>query len=168
MLTFESSVNHGRGTIARLLRLSYAAAIPTNPSYWEKEQEKWMKYDRDVFENPDTVGRCTFVSVVGDVVVGCGSFDPRGGPDFAVIGHNCILPDYRGRGFGRRQVEEICERLRSIRIGKALVSTGDHPFFIPAQKMYLSCGFSETGRKSGGGTSDPPFRLIEYEKNLSD
>ena len=168
MLAFESPANHGRGTIARLLRLSYAAAFPTNPSYWKEEEEKWVEFDRDVFDDPDTLGRCAFVSMLEDIVVGFGSFDPRRGPEFGVVGHNCILPDYRRRGFATRQIEEICARLRSMGIGKALVSTGDHPFFVPAQKMYLSCGFKETGRKIGGGNSDPPFRLIEYEKKLSE
>jgi hypothetical protein len=41
-------------------------------------------------------------------------------------------------------------------------STLEHPFFIPAQQMYLSCGFQETKRIPWDG--NPDIKKIEYEK----
>ncbi len=41
------------------------------------------------------------------------------------------------------------------------MTTGDHPFFRPAQRMYQACGFQEVGR----GCRDPRTTLpmIDYE-----
>jgi hypothetical protein len=49
---------------------------------------------------------------------------------------------------------------------KASVSTGDHRFYIPAQRMYLACGFREIRRNVEWIRPNPHFKMIEYEKEL--
>ena len=147
--------------VASLLRRSYAELIAAEPEFWRSEIENWEQSDRNVFENPDTVGACTFLSWAGPVLVGLGSFDPRPRPAYGLIGHNCILPDFRGRGFGKQQISEILRRLTAIGVQAVRVSTNDHPFFIPAQRMYLACGFREVKRVHW--EHDPKRNMIHYE-----
>ena len=150
---------HKPGTLLALLTKSYAALIGSAPERWEHELEKWRDYDREAFENPETVGACVFITHLDGLVIGFGSWDPRRWPETGVVGHNCILPGFRARGHGKRQIREILGRFRSAKFKKAEVSTGEHPFYIPAQRMYKACGFIETGRKAG----HLGFRMIEYE-----
>jgi GNAT superfamily N-acetyltransferase len=166
MITFSSPLTYGPGIILRLLKESYAEMISMDPSFWKREEQFWAKYDHDVFQNPDSIGTCTFVSLIGKTVIGMGSFDPRQCPDHGIIGHNCVLPLYRGKGYGKKQIEEICSQLRIRGCTKASVSTGDHRFYIPAQRMYLACGFREIRRNVEWIRPNPHFKMIEYEKEL--
>lgn len=164
MLAFTHPNEHGRGIISDLLKKSYAEIASIDPSYWRNEEKEWAEFDREVFENPDTVGECVFISMFENTVVGLGSFDPRQSPEYGIVGHNCILPEFRGQGFGKQQIEEICARLRQIGCKRVVASTSDHPFFVPAQKMYVSCGFEETRRNIDGPRPSHQFKMIEYER----
>ena len=137
IITFTPITEHEPGIIFSLLSQSYA------PIWNDKLEETMRKFDREVFENPDTVGACTFITYLDGRAIGMASYDPRGGPESAIIGHNCILPDYQGRGFGCRQIAEIIRCLKARHFVKVTVTTSDHPFFIPAQKMYQACGFQQ-------------------------
>jgi GNAT superfamily N-acetyltransferase len=163
-LTYTSPFERGRGVIAGLLKRSYAGLIASDPEHWKSEEDNWEQADRSVFDNPDTVGVCTFLSWVDTDVVGFFSFDPRPRPLYALIGHNCILPEFRGRGFGKQQILEILRRFRETGIRLAKVSTNDHPFFVPAQRMYISCGFQEVMRVPWD--RDPKHNLIHYETKI--
>ncbi|UCG91232.1 MAG: GNAT family N-acetyltransferase, partial [candidate division WOR-3 bacterium] len=77
---------------------------------------------------------------------------------------NCILPDYRRQGFGRLQILEMLNRFKSMNFRKVKATTGSVSFFVPAQRMYLSCGFHEVRRASH--KLIPNFELIYYEKKL--
>lgn len=153
-----------RGTLAALLTESYADLLRAEPAIWEPEKTQWERFDREVFENPDTVGRCVFLTRVGGNLVGFGSYDPRPGPAAGIVGHHCIRPPYRRRGYGKRQIEEILCRFRLLGIRAALVTTTEHPFFTPAQWTYVSCGFVEVSRFAG--ESGIPHRVIEYRREL--
>jgi GNAT superfamily N-acetyltransferase len=164
MLAFTPITQHKPGLIASLLLQSYAEILSIEKQYWPQEEENWLRFDREVFENPNTIGRCVFITSWEDLAIGLGSFDPRPKPEFGIIGHNCIVPQFRGHGYGKQQVLEILNRLRWLGIKRAVASTSEHPFFRLAQKMYLSCGLEESKRYVGG--PDPRYRLIEYSKNL--
>ena len=105
-----------------------------------------------------------FLSWSGDQVVGFASYDPRQRPQSGLVGHNCILPEFHGQGFGRQQIREIVRRFRAMGIRMARASTAENPFFVPAQAMYTACGFRETGRHPWEG--DPSHDVIEYEMRL--
>jgi len=81
-----------RGAISRLLLESYQGA----PEIIEHEQTSWKEFDDFIHDNPETAGRAGFVSLYGEEAVGFMSWDPRGFPEYAVIGHNCVLPAYHG------------------------------------------------------------------------
>ncbi|MEN6369759.1 MAG: GNAT family N-acetyltransferase [Thermotogota bacterium] len=151
------------GTIAGLLRASYTDLLKLDPR-WGDEATNWGEYDRDVFANPGTVGACLFLTRLGGRVVGFASWDPRQRPSYGIVGHNCILPPFRGRGLGRRQIEEVLRRFEALKIRAARVSTIDHWFFVPAQRMYVACGFREVRRVAWD--RDPSLTVIEYEKDI--
>lgn len=164
ILQFSSINNQEPGILASLLLQSYAVLIKSDPVHWKPEENKWIDFDRDAFGNLETVGACVFLSWHGREIIGFGSFDPRQRPEFGIIGHNCILPKFRGQGFGKQQVIEILKRLIGLGIKTAKVTTNDHSFFIPAQRMYVSCGFKETGREPW--PNDPNQSVIHYQKRI--
>ncbi len=153
------------GVITGLLRAAYAELLDEDPR-WRREAERWDEYDRDVFAYRATVGSCLFLTSIGERIAGFGSWDPRGRPEYAIIGHNCIVPEFRGRGLGRLQVEEILRRFREMGVETARVSTGEHPFFIPAQRMYRAIGFQEVRRI--GPEPGMEYGIVEYAKKLGD
>lgn len=94
-----------------------------------EETEKWLQFDQDVFNNLETIGQCVFITCLDEVEIGFASFNPRPRTDFGIICHNCVLPSFQRDGVGKRQVVEILERFRKMRIKQARVVTSDHPFF---------------------------------------
>jgi GNAT superfamily N-acetyltransferase len=164
-LTFMSPLEYERGRIAHLLKESYGELVLQNPKIWKQEEIKWDEFDKEIFEYADSVGNCVFLTLLGEQVVGFGSYDPRGRPDFGIIGHNCILPEFRGQGYGKQQILEIIRRFQSLGIRRAKASTGSQLFFVPARRMYLSCGFIEVGRRPWD--VDPSQEVIEFEKRIA-
>jgi GNAT superfamily N-acetyltransferase len=161
---FTTPLDQERGTIVSLLKRSYADVAKSDPSLWETEQMIWERYDHDVFGQPQTVGACIFLTRLDGHIVGFGSWDPRQRPRFGIVGHNCILPEFRGRGLGKQQIQEILRRFRKMAVETARAITSDHFFFVPAQRMYAACGFREVRRIPWD--RDPRQRVIEYEKKI--
>ena len=161
---FATIFDQKPGSIATMLRACYAPLL-TRDSQWESEQEKWEEYDRQIFRHLKTVGACIFLTRFDGHVAGFGSWDPRQRPAFGIVGHNCILPEFRGNGLGKQQIQEILRRFHRLGIKTAKASTLDHSFFIPAQRMYAACGFREVRRIPW--MRDPRRTTIEYEKDLS-
>ncbi len=158
MLKFEPITKYEKGFVFSLLSQSFA-------KLWNNElEEKIKRFVKEVFGKPDTVGACTFISTLDGKPVGMASWDPRQGPELGIIGYNCILPEYQSRGFGKAQIKEVLRRLKEQGFKKAFVTTGKHPFFEPAEKMYLACGFKETKRYSEG--RDLRYGSIDYEIRL--
>jgi len=164
MLTFKSIFDYQPGILAEIIHKSYAEIVNSSPEYWLKESEKWDEFDKESFESPETVGKCVFVTCLDNFSIGLGSFDPRQAPEFGIVGQNCILPEYRGRGFGKQQLLEILRRFKEQKFAKVRATTNEHPFFVPAQNMYLSVGFKETKRFVDG--PDPRYKMIEFEREL--
>ena len=158
-LCFDSIREHSPGVIADLLRRSHAELLDADPEHWSGEALDWVQYDRDAFVDPDTVGACIFITCLGREPIGLGSWEPRGNGR-GQVGHNCIVPEHRGHGYGTHQLREIVHRMQRQGLGDIRVTTCEHPFFLPARRMYQSCGFLETGRRDG--RPDPDWRLVDY------
>jgi len=121
-----------------------------------------LKFNNDCFENPNSIGSCVFLSYFNNELVGFASYDPRNIPEFGIVGQNCILPQYRGRGFGKLQIAEILRIFKEKGARKVKVTTGQVSFHIPSQKMYESLGFIEVAR----GAGDDGYLTIDYEVQL--
>ncbi len=166
MLEFKSFCQFQRGLITSLLSQSYQDYFADDPKCESPWRRSWEEYDQAVFQHLDTVGACGFVTCLNDKVIGFASWDPRQFPDYGIIGHNCILPAFRGNAYGKRQIIEILKIFKRRGFKKARVTTGEHPFFVPAQRMYQSCGFREVSR--GFGDPHSRFRTIDYQLSLMD
>ncbi len=152
------------GVLASMLKRVYEPLVESYPETWGLEAARWDEFDREAFQNPGTIGACVFLTWSNMQLVGFGSYDPRQKPCLGIVGYNCILPEFRGQGFGSAQVREILRRFRSLGIRVARVTTGGHPFFVPAQRMYLTCGFREV--RCLPWPRDPRERIIEYEREI--
>ncbi|MEW5983135.1 MAG: GNAT family N-acetyltransferase [Acidobacteriota bacterium] len=127
-------------------------------------RREWTDYDEAVHAEPETVGSAGFFSLLGDEVVGFASWDPRGWPDIGRVGHNCVVPEHQGRGFGRCQIEEVLGLFRRLEFSCAQVRTDEHPFFEPARRMYQGCGFQLVGREPG--TLFDGSAMLVYERQV--
>lgn len=161
MLRFVDLQLSQKGTLAALLRQAYAPLLSSNPDRWGRLQESWDAFDHEAYSSHD-VGRCVFLTYCGDVLVGFGSFDPRGSPLSAKVGHHCILPPHQGCGFGHSQLDEILRRLYKLRAAVIHVSTLEIPFFEPARRLYQSTGFQLSGRTPW--ETNPDFDLLHFQK----
>ena len=142
-----------KGTIYDLLYRSF------EPLMNLKLESRLEHYDQEVFDNPETVGTCLFLTQFGGELIGMASWDPRQFPK-AIIGYNCVLPKFQRKGFGKEQLMEILRRLREMGFAEALATTGDHPFYLSSQKMYKNCGFKEI--QCHKVSSDPRYGSIDY------
>lgn len=164
-MIFKPLSNEKAGTIYRLLSESYKAFLNENPHCRESWQRDWRNYDSDVSSHPDTIGECGFFSYADRKLAGFASFDPRGHPERAIIGHNCILPAFRRKGYGKIQLRELVWVLEKSGFHKAIVMTATHEYFVPAVRMYKSCGFRETG--NSGTDEGSGLKTTELELDLA-
>lgn len=163
MLQFVPLSKYKSGLLFQLLSKSYKGLIENyHLPHKEKLIENWKKFDKEAFSNPK-ISNCVFITCIDDKPIGFASYDPRQGPEYGVIGHNCILPKYQGKGYGKKQILELLRRLKELHVKKARVSTGDHPFFISAHRLYLGCGFKIIDRMKAGKQD---FPMIRYEMTL--
>jgi GNAT superfamily N-acetyltransferase len=161
-LHFKSLTDHTQGTINNLLKKCYAEMGKMLPEYYHEWINDWKAYDEAIFQHPDSVGACGFVTYRDNVMIGFASWDPRQIPN-GVIGYNGILPEFRGKDYGQFQINEVINRLKSKNFQKVSAPTMDHPFFIGAQKMYLARGFKEIKRYT---VECKNYKIIEFEKLL--
>jgi RimJ/RimL family protein N-acetyltransferase len=164
MIVFTPFAAQEPGTILSLLSRSYAAYLALDPQAARTWPADWATYDRQIYEHPDTVGASGFVTCLNDEPIGFASWDPRGRPA-ALIGHNCVLPAYQGRGYGTAQIRRALDSLRARGFAQVCVTTGDHPFFRPAQRIYAACGFQEIGRHREPSLT---FGMIDYWLSLQE
>lgn len=160
MLQFTPFSQHQPGLIVALLSASYAEYFVDDPGCREPWQQSWEQYDSMILAHPETVGACGFVTCLAGQPIGFGSWDPRQFPT-AIIGHNCILPDFRGQSYGKQQLSEVLRLLRQQGFAQVRVTTGEQPFFAPARRMYQACGFHAVPR----GVSEPYTKTtsLQYE-----
>lgn len=160
MLTFDPISSLKQGDLFKILYKSYEGLLSQKIINKNKYIENWKKFDKDAFTQ-SKVGKCVLVTHLKSKLIGFSSYDPRHFPDYGVIGHNCILPEYRGKGYGKRQIENLLKIFKKNNCKKAQVQTGSIEYYLPAQKMYLSLGFKEIERhydKIRG------YEVIDYEK----
>ncbi len=134
-----------------------------HPEQRDHLEGRWREGDDFAYADSKWSGEWLFFTKLGEEIIGFACWDPRSKP-VVIIGHNCIKPSFRGRGYGIAQMRHALAVLKTNGFAEVVVTTDDDPFFVPAQRMYERCGFRETGR---GDITDPfPKRLIEYRLNL--
>ncbi|KKL94389.1 hypothetical protein LCGC14_1865170 [marine sediment metagenome] len=132
MLEFRKLTTYKEGLIFSLLSRSYETLLREKPILTEIWKQDWEKYDKEIFQFPKTIGISGFITIFDENIIGFGSYDPRQRSELGIVGHNCILPEYRGKGFGKVQIIKISNIFKEMGVKKVIVTTGEHPFFIPA------------------------------------
>jgi len=163
---FTSLNGEKPGVLVSLLERAYAPLLESNPQVWSQERVKWGQFDAVAFAQIDTIGSCVFLTWRGERLVGFASYNPRQQPHVGLVGHNCVAPEFQQQGIGTAQIREVLRRLDAMGIERARVTTLDLPFFTPARRIYLACGFTETRRTPWSAEADATA-LVEYERILS-
>lgn len=153
------------GVLLSLLEGAYAPLPDDDPDLWGPERLKWQHFDAAAFAHLDTIGSCAFLTRRGEHLAGFASYDPRQGPDVGLVGHNCVVPGFQRQGIGTAQIREVLRRLVAMGIERARVTTLDLPFFTPAHKTYIRCGFTESRRTPWD--RNPTTAVVEYERILN-
>lgn len=165
MISFASIKSIKQGQLFEMLNASYKDLIETfDRKNKEKYLESWGQFDKNTFDNADIIGKCLFVSRLDNKLVGFASYDPRHFPNYGIIGQNCVLPEFKRKGYGKLQIQELLRIFNKAHCLKAFVTTGDNDFFIPAQNMYKSLGFKETTRQRNIKWG---FKEIKYQLLLN-
>ena len=161
MIEFRKISEFPRGTLYRQLKDAYSFDENCQKA-WDG---MWKEFDDFFCDNVQSIADLYgFVTAVDGVPVGHISWDPRNRPDSVTIGHNCILTQYKGRGYGKLQLQEAVRRIREYGVGKIVVTTNELTF--AAQKNYESVGFIKVAERAN---PDTPFagRYIDYEMILN-
>jgi len=149
-----------RGTLHRLLIDAYSEAA----ELIERYAEEWKAFDSFVCDNLSFMDECGFMTVEDDHVIGFMSWNPTNLPDSVEIGHNCIVKSHQGFGKGKEQLLLAIDKIKNLKPKRIIAKTGQIDFFTPAQRMYLSAGF--TYKKSIKRDDDLAADVIEYELEI--
>lgn len=160
MIEFKKISEFSKGTLYTQLVDAYSFHKDCK-KYWEN---MWKEYDDFFYDNLDSVADLYgFITVVDGIAVGHISWDPRNRPHTVSIGHNCILSRFKGKGYGKLQLQEAIRRIKEYGVDKIIVTTNEITF--PAQKNYESIGFVKISERVNKET---PFagNYIDYEMLL--
>lgn len=131
---------YSKGTLYNLLLNSYSSNSDLTNAY----KSEWQKFDEFVFDNLNFMNNCGFITVINNQPIGFISWNPENLPENVEIGHNCIINEYKNRGYGKQQLSYALNLIKLLNPKSIVVKTGNIPFFEPAQKMYETVGFVKT------------------------
>lgn len=160
MVEFKKISEYPKGTLYRQLVDAYSFSNECQKN-WDS---MWLEYDDFFYSNLDSIAdKYGFITVVNGIAIGHISWDPRNRPDYVIIGHNCILSNYKGKGYGKMQLQEAIKRIKEYKVKKIVVTTNE--ITKGAQKNYESVGFVKVLERMNKET---PFagNYIDYEMIL--
>lgn len=160
MIEFKKISEYPRGTLHKQLIDAYSF----NEECQKNWGSMWQEYDDFFYSNLDLIAdKYGFITVVDGIAIGHISWDPRNSPHYVIIGHNCILSKYKGKGYGKIQLQEAIRRIKEYNIKKIIVTTNE--ITVAAQKNYESVGFIKIAERTNNET---PFagNYIDYEMIL--
>lgn len=157
---FKKVSEFPRGTLLALLTDAYLF----DGRYEKSCHSDWQDCDDFFFEHSQIADKCAFITALDDEPIGFVVWDPRNMPEYAEIGHNCILSKYKGHGYGKLQLQEAMNRILQEETRKIIVTTNDD--LIPAQRMYESVGFKMHQRRNSQNVADFIGEHIDYVYSL--
>ena len=160
MVEFRRFTEFPRGTMYDILRDAYSFDA-RNQQIWD---ENWRESDDFFFDNPHIADKYGLVTCVDGCPVGFVTWDPRNAPEYVEIGHNGIKSAYKGRGYGRMQLQEAIDRIRTYNgLKKIIVCTNSN---LVAPRNYESVGFKLYDRKINDSESAYTGDYLYYEMVL--
>jgi GNAT superfamily N-acetyltransferase len=160
MMDFVSPEETGPGTVVSMLEEAYGALRETDTKCFAAWRKDWQAFDEFVYGDVLLARTWMFLSRVDGELAGFVSWDPRQRP-LALLGHNCVRPQFWGRGYGVMQLVHALEVLRGQGFERVLVQTGVEDFFASARGMYARVGFGF--RRELDLVEPCPCRVVEYE-----
>lgn len=160
MIEFKKISEFPKGTLYNQLVDAYSFNVNCQKA-WD---QMWKEYDNFFYSNLESIAdKFGFITVVDGIAVGHISWDPRNKHNEVTIGHNCILSSFKGRGYGKLQLEEAINRIKEYDIKKIVVTTNE--ILLPAQKNYESVGFIKVAERKN---TETPFagNYIDYEMTI--
>ena len=156
-VAFKRFSDFQRGTMYELLKDAYAFE-----SRYERDWDgEWKKADAFFYENLHIADECGFITTLDHTAIGFICWDPRNIPKYIEIGHNCIVSEYKGKGYGKRQLQEAVKRISSKNVRKIVVTTDERLF--PAQKNYERAGFQFIQYRKNKKNTVYAGKLMDYE-----
>lgn len=156
-IEFKKVSEFPRGTIFDLLTDAYSYD-DRNGACWSWQ---WREFDDFFYDNLEIADQCGFITTLDGEPIGMASWDPRNRPEYVEVGHNCILCKYKGRGYGKMQLQEAVNRILQYDIKKIIVNT--NATFVPAMHNYQSVGFKECQRRKNDGVAAYTGDYVDYE-----
>ena len=157
MIEFRKISEFPRGTLYNILADAYSFD-ERNRQIWDAN---WTETDDFFYDNPEIADRYGIVTCLEGKPIGFVTWDPRHRPDYVEIGHNGIREQYKGRGYGRRQLEEALRRIREYEgLKRIIVCTNSN---LIAPKNYESVGFVLYDRKPNRTASAYTGEYLYYE-----
>lgn len=160
-LSFRKISDFDRGILYRLLVDAYSFDCQ-----WKACFEKdWLEFDNFFFDNLNIADKYGFITTLDDKPIGHISWDPRNCPEYVIIGHNCIAAEYKGNGYGQKQLREALSRIQQYKdLQKIIVSTNSN--LTAARCNYERAGFELRQIKENKGESSFSGNHLEYEMIL--
>ena len=118
MIEFRNISSFQKETLYKQLVDAYSFN-ETCKKYWNI---MWKEYDDFFYSNLDIADKYGFITLIDNIPVGHISWDPRNRPNYVIIGHNCILTEYKGKGYGKIQLQEAIRRIRKYDVKKIIVT----------------------------------------------
>lgn len=160
MIEFRKFSEFPRGMMYDILRDAYSFDA-RNQQIWD---ENWRGSDDFFYDNPDIADKYGLVTCVDGIPIGFVTWDPRNAPGYVEIGHNGIRCAYKGRGYGRMQLQEAIDRIRTYDdLKKIIVCTNSN---LVAPRNYESVGFRLYDRKINDSESAYTGDYLYYEMVL--
>ena len=157
MIEFMKMTDFPRGTLYDILADAYSYD-PRNRQIWDAN---WKETDDFFYDNPDIADKYSLVTCLDGKPIGFVTWDPRHRPEYVEIGHNGIREQYKGRGYGRLQLEEALRRIREYKgLKRIIVGTNSN---LIAPRNYESVGFVPVGRKPNHTESAYTGDYLDYE-----
>ena len=140
MIEFRKISDFPRGTLYDMLADAYSFD-ERNRQIWDTD---WKETDDFFYDNPEIADKYGLVTCLDGEPIGFVTWDPRHRPEYVEIGHNGIK-QYKGRGYGRMQLEEALRRIRQYEgLKRIIVCTNGN---LVAPRNYESAGFTLYDRK---------------------
>lgn len=157
MIEFMKISDFPRGTLYDMLADAYSYD-PRNRQIWDAN---WKETDDFFYDNPDIADKYGLVTCLDGKPIGFVTWDPRNRPEYVEIGHNGILEEYKGRGYGKLQLEEAIRRIKAYEgLKRIIVGTNSN---LIAPKNYESAGFMLYDRKPNNTESAYTGDYLRYE-----
>ena len=134
-----------------------------NKEIWD---HNWKETDDFFYDHPKIAENYGLVTCLDGEPIGFVTWDPRHSPAYVEIGHNGIREQYKGNGYGRKQLEEALNRIRQYpELQRIIVCTNSK---LVAPKNYESAGFTLYDRKTNETDSAFTGDYLYYEIVLAD